>query len=72
MNEGTTEKLAQEVLRYIYKEKEGLTSYKPCRNAYEKEQNILNALMADNPEIKQKDFYQAMLLRKYGDEKDIK
>jgi hypothetical protein len=49
-----------------------LISYQPRREAYEKEQDIIKALREDNPKIKWDDFYKAMLLRKYGDETDIK
>ena len=64
--------MTQRILEYIYKEKEGLTTYKPCRISYPTEQLILKTLMQDDPNIKWEDFYKAMILRKYGDEKNIK
>lgn len=71
INEWTTEHITQLILKQLYNE-EWLIDYVAPRTSYEEEQEIMEAVIKNNWNIKREDFYKAQLLRKYGDEKDIK
>lgn len=71
INEWTTEWLAQFILENRYHD-EWLLNYKAPRVAYQQEQDIISKLIKiDWNDIKREDFYKAMLLRKYWDEKNV-